>query len=465
MKIGWISLGCPKNQVDTDYMIGFMEKAGFQTTAQPAHADVIVLNTCSFIEAATQESIDTILEFAAYKEKRCRLLVVVGCLPQRYGEKLAKALPEVDLWLGTGEYSRLPTLVSAALAQQGSERFLAIAPPGWLPSAQMDRALTTPSHLAYVKIAEGCNHHCLYCIIPQLKGDFRSRDPASIEAEVKKLLQRGVKEINLVAQDTTAYGEDLSGTTNLATLLARLDRLEGEFWIRLFYTYPAQISEELLLTIKESKHICYYLDLPLQHASTAMLKRMGRRSSKQEIRELIARIRQFLPGVAIRSTFILGYPGETEADFNELLTFLAEIRLDWVGVFPYYREEGTVAARLPAQVHHATKKRRVRTVLQQQQTHTLEKNRSLIDRELLVLLEVEEEPGYWNGRTYREAPEIDGLVIVDTTALKSVQLKPGVFVPVQIQEAGLYELYGKIKGRWKGDLKPGGELIRNTHIN
>ncbi|HBL36385.1 MAG TPA: 30S ribosomal protein S12 methylthiotransferase RimO [Firmicutes bacterium] len=447
MKIGWISLGCPKNQVDTDYMIGFTERAGFTTTAQPEEADVLVINTCSFIESATQESIDTILEFVAYKEKQCRLLVVVGCLPQRYGRELSKALPEVDLWLGTGEYSRLPELVSAALEKQGTEQFFAAAPAGWLPSAQMERALSTPPHLAYVKIAEGCSHQCLYCIIPQLKGDYRSREPESIEAEVKNLLQRGAKEINLVAQDTTAYGEDSGGAFNLTTLLTRLDRLEGEFWIRLFYTYPALISEELLTTIKESKHICHYLDLPLQHASTAVLKRMGRRSSQEEIRELIARIRRYLPEVAIRSTFIVGYPGETEADFNELLTFLGEIRLDWVGVFPYYREEGTAAARLPAQVHHATKKRRARTVLQHQQTHSLAKNQALIGRELLVLLEEEEEPGRWNGRSYREAPEIDGLVIVDTATVEKVELKPGIFVPVQIQEVGPYELHGKLKER------------------
>ena len=445
IKIGWVSLGCPKNQVDTEYMIGFTEKAGFERTAIPEEADVLVINTCSFIESATQESIDTILEFAAYKQHRCRLLVVTGCLPQRYQQELVKVLPEVDLWLGTGEYSRLPELLTAALNKTGKPRLIADAPAGWLPPPLSDRPLTTPPHYAYVKIAEGCNHHCLYCIIPRLKGEYRSRKPESIIAEVENLLQRGVKEINLVAQDTTAYGVDVDGAFNLSFLLSRLDQLDGDFWIRLFYTYPSLINEELLVTIRDSKHICHYLDIPLQHASTAVLKRMGRRSKQGEIRDLIGRVRHFLPEAAIRSTFIVGYPGETEEDFAELLAFLADVRLDWVGVFPYYREEGTAAAWLPEQVHPATKKRRARTVLQQQQTHSLEKNQALIGRELLVLLEKEKAPGHWEGRSYREAPAIDGVVNVQASEDQRAKLEPGTFVQVEIEAAGPYELYGKIK--------------------
>ncbi len=445
MKIGWVSLGCPKNQVDTEYMIGFAEKAGFERTAKPEEADVLVINTCSFIESATQESIDTILEFAAYKEHRCRLLVVTGCLPQRYQQELVKALPEVDLWVGTGEYTRLPELLTAALDKKGEARFIADAPAGWLPPPLSDRPLTTAPHYAYVKIAEGCNHHCLYCIIPKLKGEYRSREPESIIAEVEHLLARGVKEINLVAQDTTAYGTDSDGAFNLSALLSRLDQLEGEFWLRLFYTYPSQISDELLRTIRDSKHICHYLDIPLQHASDAVLKRMGRRSTQGEIRDLIGRVRAFLPDAAIRSTFIVGYPGETEEDFAELLAFLADVRLDWVGVFPYYREEGTAAARLPEQVHPATKKRRARLVLEQQQEHSAANNQALIGRELLVLLEKEKAPGQWEARSYREAPTIDGVVNVRVSADQKAQLVPGAFVPVVIEAAGPYELDGKIK--------------------
>ncbi|HHT48167.1 MAG TPA: 30S ribosomal protein S12 methylthiotransferase RimO [Firmicutes bacterium] len=445
MKMGWISLGCPKNQVDTDYMIGFMEQAGFTMTAQPEEADILVINTCSFIESATQESIDTILEFAAFKKGRCRLLVVVGCLPQRYGRKLEKALPEVDLWLGTGEYGRLAELIQAALTRKQGEKYFAAAPAGWLPPALAERPVTTPGPYAYVKIAEGCDHNCLYCIIPQLKGRYRSREPEQIEAEVKNLLQRGVKEINLVAQDTTAYGKDSAGAYNLAALLRRLDRLEGDFWIRLLYTYPTLITDELLATMSGAEHVCRYLDIPLQHISDRVLKRMGRRSAQREIRELIARVRRFLPGVALRSTFILGYPGETEEDFRELLAFLAEVKLDWVGVFPYYREAGTAAARLPDQVHPATKKRRARTVLEQQQAFSLARNKAWIGRELLVLLEEEKEPGHWHGRSYREAPEIDGLVKVEVVGQNLSGLKPGIFVPVQIKDASAYELGGKIK--------------------
>ncbi|NLM38090.1 MAG: 30S ribosomal protein S12 methylthiotransferase RimO [Firmicutes bacterium] len=445
IKIGWISLGCPKNQVDTEYMIGLTEEAGFARTADPAEADILVINTCSFIEAATQESIDTILEFAAYKQHCCRLLVVAGCLPQRYRQELVKVLPEVDLWVGTGEYARLPVLLAEALEKKGAPRLVADAPAGWLPPALNDRPLTTPPYYAYVKIAEGCSHHCLYCIIPKLKGEYRSRDPESIVAEVENLLARGVKEINLVAQDTTAYGTDADGAFDLSSLLARLDRLAGDFWIRLFYTYPSLISEELLRTIRDSRHICHYLDIPLQHVSTAVLKRMGRRSTEGEIRELIGLVRRYLPEAAIRSTFIVGYPGETEEDFTQLLAFLAAVRLDWVGVFPYYREEGTAAARLPGQVHHATKKRRARLVLAQQQSHSLAKNRALIGRELRVLLEKEKAPGYWEGRSYREAPAIDGVVKVEVAADQRARLAPGAFVQVQIESAGPYELGGKIK--------------------
>ena len=253
MKIGWVSLGCPKNQVDTEYMIGFAEKAGFERTAKPEEADVLVINTCSFIESATQESIDTILEFAAYKEHRCRLLVVTGCLPQRYQQELVKALPEVDLWVGTGEYTRLPELLTAALDKKGEARFIADAPAGWLPPPLSDRPLTTAPHYAYVKIAEGCNHHCLYCIIPKLKGEYRSREPESIIAEVEHLLARGVKEINLVAQDTRLT-VPTPGAFNLSASFPP-GPVGG---ICSAYTYPSQISDEPR-TIRNSKHICHYL--------------------------------------------------------------------------------------------------------------------------------------------------------------------------------------------------------------
>ncbi len=444
MKIGWISLGCPKNQVDTDYMIGLMNEAGFTLTPAPEEAEVLVINTCAFIQPATQESIDTILEFAQYKEEKCRLLVVVGCLAQRYKEKLAKAIPEVDLWLGTGDYSRLPELVTAALGAKPEEIFVAETEGGWLPPADQERPLSTAPFLAYVKIAEGCDHRCLYCIIPQLKGRYRSRRPEAIEAEVKQLLARGVKEIILVAQDTTAYGTDSGGEFDLPQLLSNLDKLDGEFWIRLMYTYPSRIDDRLLTVFKEAKHICHYLDLPLQHINDRVLRRMGRKTTTREIKELIVKIRAYLPDIALRSTFILGYPGETEEEFNELLAFLREYQLDWVGTFPYYREAGTAAAKIKPQVHPATRKRRARQLIQEQQAISFQKNRELIGREIMVLLEKEDDNG-WVGRSYREAPEIDGIIKLDGEGAEARRLQPGSFVRAVVTGADVYEIYARIK--------------------
>lgn len=445
MKIGWISLGCPKNQVDTDYMIGLMSEAGYTVTPDPKEAEVLVINTCAFIQPATQESIDTIIEFAQYKKENCRLLVVVGCLPQRYKKKLPAALPEVDLWLGTGDYSRLPELISTALGEKNEGKFYAETPGGWLPPEFKERPISTPSYMAYVKIAEGCDHRCLYCIIPQLKGGYRSRRPEAIAAEVKNLLARGVKEINLVAQDTTAYGIDSGGEFDLPLLLSHLDKLEGEFWLRIIYTYPSRINDRLLTVIKAAKHICHYLDIPLQHVNERVLRSMGRKTTTGEIKELIRRIREFVPDMVIRSTFILGYPGETEEELSELLAFLKEYRLDWVGVFPYYREEGTAAARIKPQVHPATRKKRAKMVIRQQQTISLQKNKDLIGREIVVMLEKEDETGWWFGRSYREAPEIDGLIKLKVEFGDSGTLKPGSFVRAEVTGAGAYETYAKIK--------------------
>lgn len=444
MKIGWISLGCPKNQVDTEYLIGIMREEGYAYTSNPRSADILVINTCSFIQTATQESIDTILEFAQFKQDNCKLLVVVGCFPQRYGQELVKEIPEVDLWLGTGEYSRLPELIKAKLKKENVEKMYLDAPKGWLPPELENRPISTPPYRAYVKIAEGCDNHCLYCIIPQLKGRYRSRNPETIQKEVKALVAKGVKEITLVAQDTTAYGLD-SGETDLAELLSSLDKLEGEFWLRILYTYPSRITDQLLKVIKGSKHICHYLDIPLQHVSPKVLRSMGRRTAVGEIKQMLERVKKIVPDMAIRTTFILGYPGETEEEFNEILSFLEDYRLDWVGVFPYFQEEGTPAAKLHPQVHHATKKRRVREVLHKQQEISCEKNRELIGKEIMVMLEERLGNSGWTGRSYREAPEIDGLFELEEPDDEKMELKPGSFVMVEITEAESYQIYGKIK--------------------
>jgi ribosomal protein S12 methylthiotransferase len=455
MKIGWISLGCPKNQVDTEYLIGMMGEEGYAYTSDPGSADILVINTCSFIQTATQESIDTILEFAQFKQGNCKLLVVVGCFPQRYGQELVAEIPEVDLWLGTGEYSRLPELIKSKLKEENTEKMYLQAPAGWLPPEFENKPISTPPYRAYVKIAEGCDNRCLYCIIPQLKGRYRSRKPETILKEVKALLAKGVKEITLVAQDTTAYGQDLPGENNLAQLLSSLDKLEGEFWLRILYTYPSRITDQLLKVIKDSKHICHYLDIPLQHVSPKVLQRMGRRTAVGEIKQMLERIKKLVPDMAIRTTFILGYPGETEEEFREVLSFLEEYRLDWVGVFPYFREEGTPAAKLHSQVHHATKKRRAREVLEKQQAISSEKNKELIGEEIVVMLEEQLVNSGWTGRSYREAPEIDGVFKLEEPEDNKIELKPGSFVIVEITGAEAYQIYGKIKRPFsKGESFP-----------
>lgn len=441
MKIGWISLGCPKNLVDTEFMIGLMEKYGNELTGNPQEAEALVINTCCFIQPATQESLDMIVEYAQYKKGNCRLLVVTGCLAQRYGRRLSRLLPEVDLWVGTGEYSRLPELVNSALEGNAVEDRIYLGKPGWLPEPGMERVLSTPPHTAYVKIAEGCDHRCRFCIIPRLRGPYRSRPPEEIEKEVKNLVAGGVKEIILVAQDTTAYGRDLPGGFSLPQLLSILDRVEGDFWLRLLYAHPEGISPELLKVFRDSRHLCRYLDLPLQHVSEKILRAMGRPPVPESISRLPEIIREQVPGMTLRTTFILGYPGETEEDFAQLTTFLDRARFDWVGAFPYYREEGTPAARIKPQVHSSTRKKRVKELLTRQEKISQEINSALAGKKLRVLVEKKDGDG-WCGRSYREAPEIDGLVKISPS---SVKVKPGDFVTVEVTGAGAYEIYAKIK--------------------
>src|SRR5690554_3277990 len=440
MKIGWISLGCPKNLVDTEFMIGLMIKYGNELTLNPREADVLVINTCCFIQPATQESLDMIVEYSQYKKEKCRLLVVTGCLAQRYGRRLSRLLPEVDLWVGTGEYYKLPELVNSAVeGKESGDRFY-LDKPGWLPESGIERVLSTPPYMAYVKIAEGCDHHCRFCVIPRLRGPYRSRPSEEIEKEVKNLVAGGVKEIILVAQDTTAYGIDLPGNSSLPRLLSILERIKGDFWLRLLYTYPDGISSEFLKVFRDSGRLCRYLDLPLQHVSEKILRAMGRPSAPEGISQLPAMIREQIPGMTLRTTFILGYPGETEEDFARLAAFLDRARFDWVGAFPYYREEGTPAARIKPQVHPSTRKKRVKKLLSKQEKISQERNSALCGKKLRVLVEKKYGHG-WNGRSYREAPEIDGLVKISPCA---AEVNPGDFITVEVTGAGAYEIYAKI---------------------
>ncbi|HEY8345567.1 MAG TPA: 30S ribosomal protein S12 methylthiotransferase RimO [Bacillota bacterium] len=436
MKAGWISLGCPKNLADTEYIMGLLSDQ-YPLTTDPREAEILIINTCSFIQPATQESLDTIMEFAQYKRGQCKLLVVVGCLAQRYGVKVQRLIPEVDLWVGTGEYSRLPSLIAEALEKKTKGVYT--AQPGWVGMNPEQRVLSTNGYTAYLKIAEGCNNHCLFCIIPHLRGKYRSRDFFQLITETKKLVAGGVKEVVLVAQDTTAYGQDLDGRT-FCQLLSALDEIEGEFWLRILYTYPSRLDDELLTLMRDSKHICNYLDIPLQHVAPAVLRAMGRKVGPESYLELIERVRKFIPDISIRSTFLLGYPGETEADFQQVLAFLDQARLDWVGAFPYYRETGTAAAKLKPQVHPSTRRRRAREVLKVQQRISAAKNRALIGKRLKVLVEKKSrrEQNVWIGRSYREAPEIDGFVEIEAPPDRLLQV--GEFVEGTVTGGEAYEV-------------------------
>lgn len=335
----------------------------------------------------------------------------------------------------------MPALVNAALEGKMTGDRVCLGKAGWLPEPGMERVLSTPPHLAYVKIAEGCDHRCRFCIIPRLRGPYRSRPPEEIEKEVKTLVADGVKEIVLVAQDTTAYGRDLPEGPSLPRLLSTLDRIEGDFWLRLLYAHPEGVTAELLKVFRDSGHLCRYLDLPLQHVSEKILRAMGRPPVPESLSRLPGIIREQVPGMTLRTTFILGYPGETEEDFAQLTAFLEEARFDWVGVFPYYPEEGTPAARLQPRVHPATKKKRVKELLARQEKISREINNALAGKKLRVLVESEDGDG-WRGRSYREAPEIDGLVKI---APSPVKVKPGDFVTVEVTGAGPYEIYAKIR--------------------
>ncbi|HHZ19024.1 MAG TPA: 30S ribosomal protein S12 methylthiotransferase RimO [Firmicutes bacterium] len=406
--LGLISLGCAKNRVDTEGFAGLLQEVGFSLVADPAQAEYIIINTCCFIRSAQEESVDTILAAARYKtEGRCKVLAVVGCLVQRFGEKLQKLLPEVDLWLGTADYHRLPELLLAKEPPKG--QLVQSQGKGWFLPEGRTRLISTPAHWAYLKIGEGCDNCCTYCVIPSVRGRRRSRSMQGIVAEAEQLLQRGVKELNLIAQDTSAYGLDRSDGASLARLLRELDGFAGEYWLRILYAYPSHVDQQLLETIAASKHVTPYIDLPMQHAHPRILDAMGRKGMGERLPELVREIREVLPQAVIRSTFITGFPGETEEEFQALLDFVQDAQLDWVGVFPYSREEGTPAASFKGQVHPATRKRRARQLMEVQAGITAAKQQELVGAVVTVLVEENDGSAGW-GRSYREAPEVDGKI-------------------------------------------------------
>jgi len=439
-KVSMVSLGCPKNLVDAEVMLGYLGKDGYEITTDEQKADIIIVNTCSFIKEAKQESIDTILDLADRKHDGCcRLLVVTGCLPQRYQEELAAELPEVDIFIGTADYPRIAEIIAEKSGISGQIRY--ISDPNYLYDVEMPRMQSSPRYYSYLKIAEGCSNCCSYCVIPSLRGGFRSRPLDLVLEEARRLVGGGVKELNLIAQDITVYGSDLPGGVNLESLLAELVKIAGLRWIRLLYAYPDGISDGLIAMIKGEEKVCKYLDIPLQHISDPVLQRMNRRSTETQIRELVKKLRTEIPDIALRTSFIVGFPGETDADFRKLCQFVEEVQFDRLGVFCYSREEGTPAAEMAEQISERVKRERYKKLMQLQARVSFKRNRRLMESVDEVIVEgvSEETELLLKGRSSRQAPDIDGMVYI-TSGTANV----GDIVRLKITDSSDYDLIGEI---------------------
>lgn len=446
MNILFISLGCDKNLVDSEVMLGILAKDGHQMVDDETMADVIIINTCCFIHDAKEESIQNILEMAELKKTgRLKALIVTGCLAQRYKEEIIQEIPEVDAVLGTTSYEEIAHVIDGILSDSPMERGdvrMTMKDVDYLPVTDTHRMVTTGGHFAYLKIAEGCDKHCTYCIIPKLRGSYRSHSMDYLIKQAESLAAQGVKELNIVAQETTVYGTDLyNGQKMLPELLKRLCRIEGLSWIRVLYCYPEEINEELIQVIKEEPKICHYLDLPIQHGSDAVLKRMGRRTTQAELRSIIGRLREEIPDIALRTTLIAGFPGETEADHQEVLQFVKDMRFDRLGVFTYSEEEGTPAAQMPDQIDEAVKETRRDALMMAQQAIAFDKSEEMVGKTVDVLIEgrLPEEDVYI-GRTYRDAPDVDGYVFVHAEE----DMISGDIVKVKITDAQDYDLVGDV---------------------
>lgn len=439
MNILFVSLGCDKNLVDTEVMLGLLASRGHQMVDSEEIAGVIVINTCCFIHDAKEESIQTILEMAEYKKAgSCKALIVTGCLAQRYKQEIIDEIEEVDAVLGTTSYDKIVEAIDEALAGHTSVEMTDIDA---LPLVESKRLVTTGGHFAYLKIAEGCDKHCTYCIIPKIRGNFRSVPIERLLKEAEDLVAQGVKEIILVAQETTLYGKDLYGEKSLHKLLRELCKISGLRWIRILYCYPEEITDELIQVIKEEDKICNYLDLPIQHASDGILKRMGRRTSKEQLVEIIGKLRKEIPDIAIRTTLITGFPGETQEQHEELMEFVDEMEFDRLGVFTYSPEEDTPAAEMPDQIPEDVKEDRQAELMELQQEIAFDLAEEMIGREVLVMIEgkVADENAYV-GRTYKDAPNVDGLIFVESEE----ELMSGDFARVRITGALEYDLMGEI---------------------
>lgn len=437
MKLGLINLGCVKNQVDAEFMLGFLKAHGFKVISDLRAAEIIIINTCSFIGSAKKESIDTILKITRLKKTaNLSYLVVAGCLVQEFGKELSRQLPEVDAFIGIGEIKHLLKNINS---KKETSAFYCKSAANYLPDANQPRVRLTPSYAAYLKICDGCDNNCSYCLIPRIRGKFRSRQLTDILSEAKNLIKDGAREINLIGQDITRYGQDLYGRRNLARLLRELVKLNGLKWLRLLYTHPAHLDREVIKIIASEEKICKYVDLPLQHINDQLLRKMNRRVTRLQIERLIDLIRQEIPQVFLRTTFIVGFPGETPKIFNELCEFVSKVKFERLGVFTYSRESKTRAALLPVQISHKIKVKRHAELMLLQQRIALSNNKKLIGETLEVLIEGEIKKNYYTGRTQGDAPEVDNRVQVKSKAL----IRPGDFVPVKITQAMAYDLRGE----------------------
>ena len=439
LKLLFVSLGCDKNLVDTEFMLGMLRDDGIEMTDDEQEADIIIVNTCCFINDAKEESINTILEMAELKkEARLKSLIVTGCLAQRYKEEIVKEIPEVDAILGTNSYEDIVNAVHQSLEGKHYENFKTLE---GLPTLHTKRSVTTGGHFAYLKIAEGCDKHCTYCIIPKVRGNYRSVPMENLIRQAKELAEKGVKELILVAQETTMYGKDIYGEKSLHKLLKELCKIQGIQFIRIMYCYPEEIYDELIQTMKEEQKICHYLDMPIQHCNDAILKKMGRRTNKKEIQEIVTKLREAIPDIILRTTLITGFPGETEDNFEEMMDFVDEMEFDRLGVFTYSPEEDTPAAVMPDQIDEEVKEQRRDAVMELQQEVSLDKSEEMVGKVIDCLIEgkIEDDDTYV-GRSYKDAPNVDGFVFVKTDA----NLMSGDIVKVRIDGAMEYDLIGSL---------------------
>ena len=432
MNVGFVSLGCSKNLVVTEEVIGLFKKHEFNIVNNEKDADIIVINTCGFIETAKQEAIDTILEMAQYKNGRCKYLIVIGCMVERYEEEMKEALPEVDLFVRIKDYNKIWTRISELLKAEISNECLT-----W-----ENRVITTGNTMAYLKIAEGCSNYCTYCAIPKIQGKYISREFEEIIKEAKSLANKGIKELIVIAQDTTKYGIDLYGKSRLSELLGELCKIDGIEWIRFLYAYPESITEELIETVKKNEKICKYFDIPIQHISDEVLKRMNRKSDGESIKELINKIRHQIPEAILRTTLIVGFPGETNEDFEKLYKFVQDAKFDKLGAFTYSKEDGTPAEKMENQIHPSTKKSRYNKIMKIQKEISEERLKNKIKKTYKTLIEEKSFDGrYLIGRTYMDVPDEDGVVFIENNTNEDLI---GKFVNIEIVDVQEYDLIGRL---------------------